>query len=147
MDTIVYREKHKISEWNKNTFELNYIDMRKLKKLAKKQEQSLNTDSLVLYLSERVHKLNSFFIYSSIVKFLIVNFEYEGKKYQLSQSNLGGFNLSWNIKIDNHSFYIISPEANKLISAFLSNKMPAKKWMREFMDIEELEKIISRQDE
>jgi len=137
--------KQVISKWDKNTFELNQRKIRRIKKVVKKENESLKTDSLIQRISEYLKEENRGIRMSSLTEFLNIFFEYNEKKYSLSQNYLGGANVSWQIRIDEETFLIISPELNKMIYPLLTKKMSAKKRINEFLKIKELQKALKTQ--
>ena len=98
----------------------------------------VNQDSLIQLISKYVLKKNEPYRVSSVVEFLTINFVYMGNEYSITQHSLGKVNVSWQIEIGKELFFIISPEANKIISLFLPKKMLAKKRLKQFLQTEKL---------
>ena len=137
-----YFQKKAISKWDKNTFELNQKEILRIKKKAKEEHGDLNMDSLIQIITQYLNEENEGLLVSSVVEILNISFEHEKKKYSISQQNLGGANVSWQIEVDDKRYFVISPELNKMIAPFLANKMRAKKRIIQFLKIEELEKAF-----
>jgi protein involved in ribonucleotide reduction len=135
-------QKKALTKWDKHTFELSQSEIRKIKKIAKKENGDLSTDSLIQIIRTYVKGENQGFLVSSVVEFLNITFEYEKRQYSIIQNNLGGVNVSWEIAIDDKLYFVISPELNKMISPFLAKKMRAKKKINQFLRIEELKKAF-----
>ena len=143
-NTINYLEKKIISKWDMKTFGLSRMEIRKLKRKAKKEFDFIIQDSAIQAISKYVEKENKPFIVSSVVEFLTIDFKYNGQEYSISQHNLGKVNVSWQIERDKELFFVISPKANKIISGFLPKKMRAKKKLKEFMQIDKLKYALEK---
>lgn len=138
-DAAEYLQKKVISKWDKNTFDLTKIEIKIIQRRTKKRNGHLSVDSLIQIINKYIKEANEGFISSSTVEFLNISFEHEKKKYSISQNNLGGVNVSWQIEIEDKRYFVVSPELNKMISPFLSKKMAAKKAINQFLKIEALE--------
>ena len=134
-----------MSKWDKNTFELNQREIRRIKKKYENENGDLSIDSLIQTISKYIKEENERFLMSSRVEFLDISFEHEKKKYSVWQNNLGGVNVSWQIEIDDKRYSVISPELNKIINPFLAKKMRAKKAINQFLNIKELEGAFKRE--
>lgn len=137
-ESIKYFEQKVISKWDRKTFGLSRMDIRKIKRKAKKEFDFIIQDSLIQAISKYVEKENNPFMMSSVVEFLRIDFKYKGQEYSISQKKLGELNISWEIEIDKELFFIISPKVNKIISSFLPKKMRAKKKLKEFTQVDKL---------
>lgn len=134
-----------ITNWNKNTFELNRTNIQKLKKTAQKGKSGLTTDSLVQIITTYIKEKNKGFPISSTAEFLDISFQHKEANYSLSQNGVGGVNVLWNVTINDKRVSIISPELNKMIAPVLAKKMSAKKRISQFMTIKELEKTLKKE--
>jgi hypothetical protein len=141
-DSTLNLKKKVISKWNKNTFELNPSDIRKIRKFRLKENSDLNTDSLIQKITTYIKEKNSGFLISSVVEFLNISFKYKEKEYSISQSNLGEVNVSWQVETDGKMLFVISPKLNKIVDSFIPKKMRAKKKINQFMEIRELKKAF-----
>lgn len=144
-DATEYIKKEIMSKWDKNTFELNQREIRRIKKKYENENGDLSIDSLIQTISKYIKEENERFLMSSRVEFLDISFEHEKKKYSVWQNNLGGVNVSWQIEIDDKRYSVISPELNKIINPFLAKKMRAKKAINQFLNIKELEGAFKRE--